>query len=72
MLTDDRNTVDLTARELDVLRLIAAEKTDKEIAYQLEISERTVRYHLESINKKLGSITRVGAVAEAIRLNLIA
>ena len=70
MLTDDRNTVDLTARELDVLRLIAAEKTDKEIAHQLEISERTVRYHLESINKKL-ALTRAGAVAEAIRLNLI-
>jgi DNA-binding CsgD family transcriptional regulator len=63
--------VDLIVRELDVLRLIAVEKTDKEIAHQLEISERTVRYHLESINTKLGSITRVGAVAEAIRLNLI-
>lgn len=71
MLTDNRNTVDLTARELDVLRLIAAEKTDRVIAHQLEISERTVRYHLESINKKLGTMTRVGAVAEAIRLNLI-
>ena len=71
MLTDDRNTVGLTARELDVLQLIAAEKPDKEIAHQLEISERTVRYHLESINKKLGTVTRVGAVAEAIRLNLI-
>lgn len=63
--------VGLTARELDVLRLIAAEKTDKEIALCLEISERTVRYHLESINKKLGTMTRVGAVVEAIRLNLI-
>lgn len=71
MLADDRNTVDLTVRELDVLRLIAAEKTDKEIAYQLEISERTVRYHLKSINTKLGAITRVGAVAQAVRLNLI-
>jgi DNA-binding CsgD family transcriptional regulator len=71
LLADDRNTVDLTARELDVLQLIAAEKTDKEIAHQLDISERTVRYHLESINKKLGSMTRVGAVAEALRLNLI-
>jgi DNA-binding CsgD family transcriptional regulator len=71
LLADDRNTVDLTARELDVLQLIAAEKTGKEVAHQLEISERTVRYHLESINKKLGSMTRVGAVAEAIRLNLI-
>lgn len=71
MLTDDRNTVGLTARELDVLQLIAAEKTDKEIAHQLEISERTVRYYLESINKKLETVTRVGAVAEAMRLNLI-
>lgn len=71
MLANDKNGGALTARELEVLRLIAAEKTDKEIAHQLEISERTVRYHLESINKKLGTMTRVGAVAEAIRLNLI-
>lgn len=71
MSPDNRNTIGLTARELDVLRLVAAEKTDKEIACRLDISERTVRYHLESINSKLGSVSRVGAVAEAIRLNLI-
>ena len=71
MLTNDENTVDLTTRELDILRLIAAEKTDKMIAHSLEISERTVRYHLENINTKLGTMTRLGAVAKAIRLNLI-
>ena len=71
MLTNDENPVDLTTRELDILRLIAAEKTDKMIAHSLEISERTVRYHLENINTKLGTMTRLGAVAKAIRLNLI-
>ena len=53
------------------MQLIAVEKTDKDIAHCLESSERTVRYHLENINTKLGTMTRVGAVAEAIRLNLI-
>ncbi|MCA9900761.1 MAG: response regulator transcription factor [Ardenticatenaceae bacterium] len=71
MLANDKNGGALTARELEVLRLIAAEKADKEIASQLQVSERTVRYYLESIHEKLGTMTRVGAVAKAIRLNLI-
>ena len=71
MLANDKNGDALTTRELEVLSLIAAEKGDKEIASQLEISERTVRYHLERIHEKLGTITRAGAVAKAIRLNLI-
>jgi DNA-binding NarL/FixJ family response regulator len=61
----------LSGRELEVLRLTAEEKTDKEIAQTLQITERTVRYHLESINIKLSTSTRTGAVAEAIRHKLI-
>ncbi|MCP4415425.1 MAG: helix-turn-helix transcriptional regulator [Chloroflexi bacterium] len=63
--------IDLTKRELEVLRLVAAEKIDKEIAFKLGICERTVRYHLGNINKKLGTMSRIGAVAQAIRVNLI-
>ena len=71
MPTDDENDVKLTERKFEVLRLIAAEKADKEIAFSLGICERTVRYHLANINTKLETISRVGAVAQAVRLNLI-
>ncbi|VAW42937.1 hypothetical protein MNBD_CHLOROFLEXI01-4053 [hydrothermal vent metagenome] len=71
MSIDDGEPISLTERELEVLHLIAAEKIDKEIALRLGICERTVRYHLENINKKLGTMSRVGAVAQAVRLNLI-
>lgn len=62
---------ELTKRELELLQLVAAEKTDKAIAQTLEITERTVRYHLENIHIKLSTSTRTGAVAEAIRHELI-
>ncbi len=62
---------DLTDREVEILQLLALEKTNEEIAQSLNIAERTVRSHLESIYSKLGVKSRVGAVAQAIRLNLI-
>lgn len=62
---------ELTDRELDILRLVAAEKTNAEIALTLNMAERTVRYHLENIYGKLGVKTRVGAVARALKQNLI-
>lgn len=71
MPAKNKNSVELTKREFQIIRLIAAEKTDKEIALLLDVCERTIRYHLGNINAKLGTMTRVGAVAEAIRLNLI-
>jgi DNA-binding NarL/FixJ family response regulator len=61
----------LTKREVEVLQLVAAEKTDKEIALTLSIAEGTVRFHLENSNTRLGTMTRVGAVAEAIRCGII-
>lgn len=61
----------LTKREVEVLQLVAAEKTDKEIALTLGIAEGTVRFHLENSNTRLGTMTRVGAVAEAIRCGII-
>lgn len=62
---------DLTERELEVLQLMVAEKTDKEISQVLEMAERTVRCHLGSIYAKLGVKTRVGAAVQAVRLGLI-
>ena len=47
-------TADLTARELEVLRLVGAGKANKEIAAELGISERTARTHVSNILGKLG------------------
>ena len=62
----------LTARELEILRLVAGGKTNKEIAAQLFISSDTVKGHLETTYRKLGVSDRAHAVAVAIRNGLVA
>lgn len=60
-----------TAREMAILRLILLEKTDKEMAQMLDVSERTVRNDLAAIYARLGVETRVGAAVQAVlRLDL--
>ena len=61
----------LSARELEVLRLVAAGLSDREIAGQLFITERTVRYHITSIFAKLGADNRAQAVALAGKKSLL-
>lgn len=51
----------LSDRELEVLSVVAEDKTDREIAGRLAISERTVRAHVSRIIRKLGVASRVGA-----------
>jgi DNA-binding NarL/FixJ family response regulator len=58
---------ELTARELEVLRLLGAGKANKEIAAQLSISERTARTHVSSILRKLGLTSRTQAALWAVR-----
>jgi DNA-binding CsgD family transcriptional regulator len=58
----------LTARERDVLALIAEGRTDRQIAEALFISPRTVAMHVSSILTKLGVPNRGGAAALAHRL----
>jgi DNA-binding NarL/FixJ family response regulator len=53
----------LSAREREVLRHIAAGLSNKEIATELEIAERTVKFHVTSILDKLGAENRAQAVA---------
>jgi DNA-binding CsgD family transcriptional regulator len=60
----------LSAREIEVLRLVAQGKTNREIAGELVISERTVINHLSHIFIKTGAENRAGATAYAIRHGL--
>ncbi len=64
-------TEELTARELEVLRLVAAGLGNKQIASRLEISEHTVKFHIASIMSKLGAGSRTEAVTIGIRHGLI-
>jgi two-component system nitrate/nitrite response regulator NarL len=64
-------TVDLTPRELDVLRLLAEGLANRAIAQQLAISEHTVKFHLNAILGKLAAQSRTEAVVNAIRLGVI-
>jgi DNA-binding NarL/FixJ family response regulator len=61
----------LTAREADVLELLAQGLSNRAIAARLDISEHTVKFHLASIFGKLGATTRTGAVRRALRRGLI-
>jgi DNA-binding NarL/FixJ family response regulator len=62
----------LTARESDVLRLLADGLPNKGIASRLGISEETVKFHLASVFGKLGATNRTDAVRQAIRRGLVA
>lgn len=62
---------DLTARELDVLRLIGRGKTNAEIAQALVISEGTVKTHLSHIFDKLGVRDRAAAIVYAFDTGLV-
>lgn len=61
----------LTARELDVLRLVAQGLRDREIASALTLSEHTVHRHVANILSKLNVPSRAAAVAEAARQDLL-
>lgn len=61
----------LTARELEILRMLAEGDGNKQIAARLGISEHTVKFHVASIMSKLHSGTRTEAVTRAIRKGMI-
>jgi HD-GYP domain-containing protein (c-di-GMP phosphodiesterase class II) len=61
----------LTDREIDVLRLVARGKTNKEIAVALEISPKTAGNHLQNIYEKIGVTTRSAAAMFAMQEGLL-
>lgn len=62
---------DLTSRELEVLQHLAEGLPNKTIALRLDISEHTVKFHVNAILRKLQAQSRTEAVVQATRLGLI-
>jgi DNA-binding NarL/FixJ family response regulator len=65
-------TEELTAREVEVLRLMARGQTNKQVAAQLRISEHTAKFHVSSVLAKLGARTRTEAVTIGMTRGLVA
>jgi DNA-binding NarL/FixJ family response regulator len=63
--------MELTTREVEIVRLLAAGKANKEIAGELAISERTARTHVSHILAKLGLSSRTQAALWAVREGLV-
>lgn len=61
----------LTARELEVLALLAEGASNKLIARRLGISAHTAKYHVASLMEKLDAVSRTDAVAHAARLGVL-
>lgn len=58
---------DLTPRELEILHLVLEGKTNKGIASEIEVSVKTVEFHLDNIYRKIGVQTRIMAGLWAIQ-----
>jgi two-component system NarL family response regulator len=61
----------LTAREVEILKLIAVGQANKQIARRLDISEKTVRNHVSNMYEKLHIYDRAQAVLYAVRKGLV-
>jgi DNA-binding NarL/FixJ family response regulator len=61
----------LTAREVEILKLMATGMANKQIAFRLKISEKTVRNHVSNMYEKLGIYDRSQAVLYAVRKGLV-
>lgn len=66
-----QDTKDITHREFDVLRLVAAGKTNQEIGLELGISEKTVEKHIGALFTKLKVASRVEAAVLAVQRGLV-
>lgn len=71
ILQDNKESSDLTPREMEVLQLVVGGKTNGEIGVALGISEKTVEKHMDSIFKKLKVVSRVEAAVLAVREQIV-
>jgi DNA-binding NarL/FixJ family response regulator len=71
MAVDDQFEESLTAREVQVLELLAEGLSNKAIAARLGIGDQTVKFHVASICGKLGAANRTDAVRRALRRGLV-
>ncbi len=63
---------DLTSRELEILQLVLAGYTNKAIAAEIYISEKTVEFHLDNLYTKIGVRTRMMAGVWAMQQGILA
>jgi DNA-binding NarL/FixJ family response regulator len=66
------NITDLTSREIEILQLVIAGKTNRAIASEIYISEKTVEFHLDHIYTKIGVRTRLMAGVWAVQHGILA
>jgi len=69
--TELQASIALTARELEVLALLAEGASNKLIARRLGISAHTAKYHVASLLEKLDAVSRTDAVAHAARIGVL-
>jgi two-component system NarL family response regulator len=70
-LVENMNRPVLSGREMDIIKLVAEGKSNKEIGDQLGIAEGTVKTHVKSLLKKLKASGRTAAVKEAVHLGIV-
>lgn len=68
---DDQGIDELTPREIEVLQLVVEGQTNREIGFNLDISEKTVEKHLHNVYKKLNVRSRVEAAVLAVDEGMI-
>ena len=68
---DVKSGIQLTARELEVLALLAEGASNKLIARRLGISTHTAKYHVASLLEKLDAVSRADVVASAARIGVL-
>ena len=67
----DKPGFELTAREIQTLTWVARGKSSAEIAMILDVTERTVNFHIDNVIRKMGVATRVQAAVKATMLGLL-
>ena len=62
---------DLTARQLEVLQQVAYGRSNTEIAFDLGVSEQTVKNHMTAVMRKLNVNNRIDAIREGVKKQVI-